>query len=475
MGDGIPFRLTLSLSPPLLSMLQDPLLQGRTLRYLNKSIQLAEREIERTRGLVALNDLAKMYYERLSRARRLFLDYDCDLVRAFRKYQEAGTVEIITSAATHALLPAFASSPRIIKTQVAVGLKEYERAFGKMPRGFWLPECGYMEGLEGILHEFGIRYFFLESHGILHGRPHPRLGTFAPIRCPTGIYAFGRDTASSRQVWCGRSGYPGHPDYRDFYRDVGFDLDLKNVRAFIQPDGKRKFTGIKYFRVTGRPEKEIYQRRNALEQTVLHAADFLQCRETQIMKVHELTGGKPLITSMFDAELFGHWWFEGPEWLDHLLRKSPSDFSSMSWVTPSEYLDSSREAQEVTPAPSSWGEGGYFKVWLNHKNDWIYKDLYVAADRLRDLASRRKDCSGVAERALNQAGRELLLAQSSDWAFILTKGTAVEYAEKRVRGHLENFRRLCHGVEAGDISHPWMESVEARNNVFADLDFRIFS
>ncbi|MBI5185557.1 MAG: DUF1957 domain-containing protein [Nitrospinae bacterium] len=473
-SDKVPFRIVLSLSPTLVSMLRDPLLQGRALRYMDRSIELAEKEIRRTRENPELCELAGMYHSRLSQGRELFAEYGHDLAGAFKRLQELGALEIITCSATHAILPLIAGNPKAATAQIGLAVEQYQEIFGRRPMGFWLPECAYAPGLDAALKDFGIKYFFLESHGLLNGAPRPKSGTFAPVRCPSGVHAFGRDMVSSRQVWCGLTGYPGDADYRDFYRDIGFDLDPEEIRGHIQPDGKRKFTGMKYFRVTGKDEKEVYNRRLALEKADLHAEDFLRNRIAHVEKAAKAIRKKPVLVSMFDAELFGHWWFEGPEWLDCLARKAHAGFKTLEFITPSDYLERHPRAQRSAPAMSSWGAGGYFEVWLNNKTDWVYKPLRSAVERISSLASRYKDSSGSTERALNQACRELLLAQSSDWPFQMKMGAAAEYSAKRAAEHLENFNLLCDAAESGDVELLRLAELEERNNIFPGLDFRVF-
>jgi 1,4-alpha-glucan branching enzyme len=472
-SDKAPFKIVLSLSPTLISMLRDPFLQTRALRYMDRSIELAEKEMRRTRKTPEFHLLAGMYHSRLSQGRKLFSENGCDLVSAFKRLQDLGYLEIITCSATHAILPLAAANPKAVRAQIALAVAQYQGIFGRKPAGFWLPECAYAPGLDETLKDFGIEYFFLEAHGVLNGRPRPKFGTFAPIRCPSGVYAFGRDTVSSRQVWCGRTGYPGDADYRDFYRDIGFDLNPEVIRGHLQSNGERKFTGIKYFRVTGTENKEVYNRKLALEKATSHAEDFLKNRVLHAQKAAKAIKKTPLMVSLFDAELFGHWWFEGPEWIDCLARKACADFKTLEFITPSEYLQRHPKAQRVAPSMSSWGEGGYLEVWLNKKNDWIYKPIQSAAERISSLAQIHRDCGGETERALNQACRELLLAQSSDWAFQMN-AAAVGYSTKRATGHLQNFERLCDAVSSGQVGLSWILEIEKQDNIFPDLDFRIF-
>ena len=260
--------VTISLSPPLCAMLRDPLLCGRYERYLNGLIELAEKEIRRTHWDRAFRELAWMYHHRFTGIREFWQNCGGNLVHAFKQFQDEGRIEIITTAATHGLLPLLASHPSSIRAQILTARDDYRNCFGRDPRGIWLPECAYVAGVEKYLQEANIRWFILDTHGILYANPRPRYGTFAPVFTPNGIAAFGRDFDSSRQVWSQREGYPGDPRYRDFYRDVGFDLDFDYVKPHLPSPETRGFTGIKYYRITGQGEKEIYERDAAMKAAV---------------------------------------------------------------------------------------------------------------------------------------------------------------------------------------------------------------
>ena len=473
--EGIDFRVTMSLTPSLISMMTDPLLQYRYLRHLNKLIELAGQEIERTRWTPEFHELALMYYWKLTRARHIFLErYDSALIPAFKRFQDEGKLEIITCAATHGFLPLMLNR-NAARAQLEIAASHYERHLGRRPRGIWLPECGYAPGIDELLKEVGIKYFFTDSHGILFGSPRPRYGVFAPVYCPSAVAAFGRDMESSKQVWSAREGYPGDYEYRDFYRDVGFDLDYDYVRPYLHADGNRINLGIKYYRITGPGNgKEPYRPALARERAAVHAGNFMFNREKQVDYLQGVLGKKPLIVSPYDAELFGHWWYEGPEWVEFLMRKLHFDQETIESITPSEYLARHPKLQVLTPTMSSWGYKGYNEVWLEGSNDWIYPHLHMMADRMVELANWYADSDGLLKRALNQAARELVLAQSSDWAFIMKTGTMVEYAHKRTKEHIARFDRLYMDIVHERINEHWLKEVEHRDNIFPDIDYRSY-
>src|SRR5258707_34819 len=226
LADGVEYRLTMTLSPPLISMMTDGLLIGRYHRYLDRLVKLARKEVGRTRREdQRFHDVAQFYVYELERIQRIFRDqYGSNLLAAFRKHRDAGKLEIITCGATHGFLPLMDPVPQSVRAQVQVAAQHYRRHLGRDPVGIWLPECGYLPGHDLYLREAGLRFSFLESHGLTDAHPRPNMGVHAPIVSPGGIVFFARDMESSRQVWSAESGYPGDFDYREFYKDVGWEL-----------------------------------------------------------------------------------------------------------------------------------------------------------------------------------------------------------------------------------------------------------
>lgn len=471
--DEVPFKLTMSITPPLCAMLQDELLQSRYLRHLDRTISLAERECYRTRGEPEVQELARFYLDFLRSTRQQFKEeWQRDLVGRFRHFRDAGVLEIIASAATHGLLPLLAQSPEAVRAQVLIGCDAYRDTFGTDPAGFWLPECAYAPGLDRVLQEANIRWFVLDAHGLMFGNPRPRHAIYSPCFTPAGPAVFARDAESSRQVWSAESGYPGDPAYRDFYRDIGFDL----AADYVSPESAirtPRFTGLKYHRITGRgEEKQTYNRAWAEAAANAHAEHFLDSRRRQLQ---ELAGHafNPIITIPFDAELFGHWWFEGPQFLELFVRKAAAHSNEIVFSAPSEYLAANPTQDVVEPSASSWGDKGYWGVWLDPSNAWIYPHLHEAGRRMTDIA-RMHACGTTPtnDRMLKQLTRELLLAQSSDWAFLMRSGTATSYATKRTTDHIARFNTLYEQLQSGIIDEGFLSDCESRDNLFAAVNWR---
>jgi 1,4-alpha-glucan branching enzyme len=286
-----------------------------------------------------------------------------------------------------------------------------------------------------------------------------------------------RDTESSKQVWSAIGGYPGDYVYREFYRDVGFDLEYDYLKPHLHQTGIRSNLGIKYYKITGRGDrKDPYDPRAALDKAAEHAGNFMFNREKQVEWLAGSMDRPPLITAPYDAELFGHWWFEGPDWLNFLFRKIHWDQDNVKTITIPEYLDKHPRIQVTQPSFSSWGFKGYCEVWLEGSNDWIYRHLHENAERMVELARSHNDNgSPLKRRALNQAARELLLAQSSDWAFIMKTGTMVDYANQRTRIHVLNFNHLYEQIKHNQIDEGWLAEIERRHNLFPDIDYRVYA
>ncbi len=474
--DDVACRVAISLSPPLCAMLLDPLLRARYLRHLESRIELAERELHRTRGDARFQPLAAQHHAAFTAARRRLVDGSRgDLIGAFARLADAGVVRLMTTAATHGLLPLLATTPQAVTAQVAVGMAEFRRVFGREPAGFWLPECGYFADLDRTLAAAHVRFVCVETDALALASSPPAYGVYAPIYCPAGVAAFARDAAASAQVWSATIGYPGDPAYRDFYRDIGFDLAYEYVRPYLPPTGERVATGLKYHRVTGSGDrKEPYDPALAHTTAARHAAHYVEFCAGEVARLVDAFDRPPLLTVPFDAELFGHWWHEGPLWLELLCREIAAD-ARLRMVTPDEYLDAYATNQVAEPNSSTWGASGHHEVWLTEANDWIYRHLHHAAERMVRLARHHPAAEGAICRALDQAARELLLAQASDWPFMISRGTTVTYATKRVTDHLARFTRLADEIERDAVDGEWLDAIAAADALFPALDYRVFA
>ena len=476
--DRVDWALGLSISPTLLTMLRDPLLIDRYRAHLDRLIELARREVTRTRLSPELNPAACHYLACFESCRRnLDETWGGDVPGAFAEHASEGRLELLGGPATHPFLPLMLHEPEAIRVQLRVGLDEIERQLGLRPRGMWIPECGYAPGLDDFLVEAGVNHTIVDAHGLIQAWP-PQSSIHQPVRTPAGLGVLGRDPETSRQVWNAQEGYPGDPMYREFYRDIGHDLDREWLGRML-PAGVRVDTGIKYHRITGAValgDKQIYDPDAAREQIQAHAEHFVASRVNQSARLVSLEERIPVIVSPYDAELFGHWWYEGPRFLDSVMRRLGAPGSPVKPITPAGAFERCPVAEMVQPSFSSWGEGGYAEIWLNEQTEWIYPRLDAAVRRMRSLARRhRRNPDPSARRALAQMERELLLAQASDWPFLIRLGNAPHYARERICDHLGTVRRLAGMIDRGEIDEADLARAETCNNIFPAIDFTLFA
>jgi 1,4-alpha-glucan branching enzyme len=478
--DGVRAPFSMSVSPTLATMLTDDLLRQRTARYLGLRRQLAELDASRRTPGDPFRQASDFYVERTRRQARQYEDLGRDPCAALRRHAQEGRLELCTCAATHGLFP-WLGDEGAIRAQLWHAVRNHARVFGREPLGVWMPECGVVPGAAKLLGEQDLRFTFVETHAALLADPPPAAGCYEPFYGDRGVAFFARDPACARQVWSADQGYPGDPSYREFYRDLGWDLPLDVVKPFIQATGARKNTGLKLHRVTGKVDlgqKQPYDPQVAASRAREHARHFVEGRVETARAVAEVVGAPPVVVAPFDAELFGHWWFEGPLFLDHALRLLASTDGAPRPTTPPLYLRAHPTHPVAVPASSTWGDGGYLRVWCQEGVEWIPRAAREALCHFRqavDPDAARMD--GWRGRVARQAARELLLAQSSDWPFLVKGGDG--YARARPTTHLSRFWRLMRMWERPvAVLDPEEERdlslVEARDNVFPEADRGVF-
>jgi 1,4-alpha-glucan branching enzyme len=277
---------------------------------------------------------------------------------------------------------------------------------------------------------------------------------------------FGRDSEATLPVWSAKDGYPGNPDYREFHRDLGWDLPVEQLAPLGLSEPRP--LSLKLHRVTNHNsplnQKEPYRPAVAAERVKEHARDYLQGRRQQLDQLETAMGVAPLLVAPFDAELFGHWWFEGPAFLAELFQQANEQ--GVKFARLRDVLNQSSQLQLCDPSPSSWGQGGYHDYWLNDTNAWVIPEWEKAAAAMVTRCSR-----GVAHEGdlalLEQAARELLLAQSSDWSFILRAGTTTGLAKERIERHLGRFWQLMAALDGHEaLPVHWLNNISNDDNIF---------
>jgi 1,4-alpha-glucan branching enzyme len=507
---GLPIRLTIGLTPVLIEQLDDPLVQGHLVSYLEERQDGAEADISR---LEALGEghrahLARYYASWYAHTLRSLEErFDSDIVGAFRQLQDDGYIEILTSAATHGYLPLLGRDSSIYG-QLRVGVESYHRHFGRSPRAVWLPECAYRPayisqegqlrpGLESFLAELNLGLFFTETHAIEGGEPVGKaagdaIGPYGGIKrryvmpLPqgsaheawtthqpyyvldttggrdrhSGVAVMGRNNRTGLQVWSAAHGYPGDFDYREFHK-------------------KDEVSGLQYWRVTqvggDLGDKDLYHPDWAQGKVRQHADHFIALVEELTAQYYTESGRFGIIASNYDSELFGHWWFEGVDWLQEVLRGlSQSDVVQLT--TASDYLEEHPPSEVLALPESSWGVAGTHWSWDNEDTQWMWQPIHEAETRMAALVARHPHATGDGAMLLNQTARELLLLQASDWPFLITTGQAAEYATRRFNEHLARFDRLATLAEAGamDEGAALATQLFEQDNVFPHIDYHWF-
>ena len=509
-GDGISPKWTLNVSPVLAEQLASPEFQKELAFYYDNVRRACQesREHFQARGEAAIVGLTYFWEEFYERMWELHRRIGGDIPGTLAELQRHGHIEIITCAATHGYLPLL-SRDESIHLQLRTAVETHRRHFGRAPRGIWLPECAYRPryewtpptgrdrgrdrrmrpGLEEMLAAHGLEYFVADSHLVAASDPVflykdyiPRRGQLLPEpaeaaavpvterRSPYVPYrvasrggtgsavAFFRDPRTTLQVWSRDHGYPGEFHYLEFH--------------------KKHFPGgLRFWRITDASgdlgTKAVYDPKVAQEKVGLQGSHFAGLvRET----LEQERGDQPgLVCAPYDAELFGHWWFEGPQWLEQVARELPR--AGVTPTTLGEALDRVPPPATLSLPEGSWGEGGDHRVWLNPETEWTWDRLYSAEAEWVDHLERGTDGNAQLARVLAQATRELLLLQASDWQFLITTGTARDYAERRVAEHYAEFKRLSEMVHTLRGGEPL--SIEAANTlrrleredfVFPDLE-----
>jgi len=462
--------LSFSLSPTLLSMLADPLLCGRFPGW----VACRQRILEWAPS--PYHHGAAQLGQKLEDMLAFWRQLGGQLIPAFQDLQQQGVVDLLTCGATHGYLPLLRQPPSAVVAQLRIAVQHHQHHLGCAPLGIWLPECAYFEGLDRLMAAEGLRYAVLDAHGLLQALPRPRYGVYAPICSPGSVAFVGRDSRATLPVWSAQDGYPGRACYREFHRDLGWDLPLEQLEQMgissARPLGlKLHCVGPASCPLESKPP---YSPEEAQLQVQLDAQDYVKGRLQQLKLLDSGMGGQPpLVVAPFDAELFGHWWHEGPEFLAAVWRQA--SHHQLAFTTLRRCLEGSPQLQLCRPAPSSWGQGGYHSYWLNETNAWAVPLWHRCGLRMEQLVAshgRRQNC----QRLLQQAARELLLLQSSDWSFILRSGTTTDLAREQIHCHAQRFHKLADALDSGQsTTNDWLKAVEEEDNLFPNLDLKPWS
>jgi len=523
-GEGYRPKLTMGLSPVLCEQLADNDFKKEFVAYLNQKIKAARHDSKEfyrygQEQMLATSHYWESFYEQV---REQFDSLGQDILYEFRRLQDDGLIEIITCGATHGYYPLL-SRDESLQAQTKAAVKNYERHFGRQPRGIWLPECAYRpryewtppvaigglqnsyprKGVEEFLSENGLDFTVIDSALLKGGKStgvyidrfdalrllwgqfekqyQPReeepnktvrevylVASNTENKKPTAVFA--RDPETSLLVWSGKHGYPGDGNYLDFHK-------------------KRFPGGLRYWAVTSSEadlaDKLEYNHKSALERIVENSVHFVNTAENALGHYHNETDREGILIAPYDAELFGHWWFEGPKFLKGVL-KHVCDSDKIDLTFLGEDLDRRKPTGVVSIPEGSWGEGNHHYIWLNKHNDWTWSHIYESEAKMCELArfwaenpDRR---TSELEDVIKQAARELMLMSSSDWQFLISTFAARDYAELRLSEHYEDFKRmsvladkLIAGDTISDGEWQYYRDCAIRDSLFEELEIEWFA
>ena len=522
--EGYQPKITIGLSPVLCEQLADNSFKEEFIGYLNQKIQAAQQDAEefskysQTTMLENAHFWEKFYRESLEH----FNDIGHDILFEFKKLQDGGYVEIITCGATHGYYPLL-SRDESLQAQTKMAVKNYRRHFGRDPRGIWLPECAYRpryewtppvpiagkqepylrKGVDEFLAENYLDFFIVDSALLKGGKSigvyidrfealkllwgqfekqyKPRkedkdktprevymVSSSPEGKKPTAIFT--RDAETGLLVWSGEHGYPGDGNYLDFHK-------------------KRFPGGHRYWEVTSSgadlADKMEYNRQNAVNRIPENARHFSDKVAEILVAYHDSTEQKGILVAPYDAELFGHWWFEGPMFLKQVLKNICED-DRVELTSLGDHLDRSKSTSVISIPEGSWGEGNHHYIWLNQQNEWTWKHIYESEARMCEFARFWTDNpdkqDAELETILKQMARELMLMSASDWQFLISTFAARDYAELRLSEHYEDFKSLAAAAEKkikgealGDGDRKFLEDCQTRDKLFDDVEIEWFA
>jgi 1,4-alpha-glucan branching enzyme len=464
-ADHVPFQLGVSFSPSLCFLLSDEDILKRFDDWLNKRIDFLKQELTRTDNAPE-NALAQMYYEEaVDKKLQWTIRYERNILKTLEYYQKKGNVELLMTAATHAFLPFYVYYPEAVQAQIETAIGAFRRFFGKYPLGFFLPEIAWDPDIDRFLRAYNFGYTIMDAHAFALGEPPASKGAFYPIRTSTGVFAMARDTGAQF------SAYPGADCYRDNSRDVAYELPKETLKPFF--GNRRTSTGCKYYA----HDKSLYDPDLAATKARSQARAFLDMQSERLHKVGEFMPETPVSLCVCDAEDLGRSWREGYYFVESLFRETnASKNAGVRLLCPGKYLfdQEADKFETITPSFSSSGINGYAEMWLDSSNDWMYSHMIRAIERMTELAERFPNESCIKERALNQAAREILLAQDSSWPMMLYSKEYAEYAGKQIEGCLQNFTTIYESLGNGHISTEWLTNLEYDHRIFPNINYRVF-
>lgn len=483
--DGIPFKVTLVITPVLCTLLSDAVVQSEYISWLDNKIALGNKELARCGGNKALYDNAKLTLEKIQEDKIDFVEiYGRNLLKAFAEWQQKGFVELFATVGTPVFLPHFADLEEVVNAQVETGLKAHRYFFGDKPDGFWLPEMGYSEGIEKILHAYGVEYTVLDAQSVLFAETKPATGIFSPMSFENSVGILARADELDDLIF-GDDGYVGKSVYCAKNRDVGFYLDSEALLPLVKSGASRFTTGFCYWNKSraiveassvGDPVNgDVYDIEKAMTQCDSDASDFVSYISDKLDAAEKVLQNEDSLSVVcaLDMARLSENWDECVSWIERVFRNTRD--KSIKCKCCGEIVNDKIKLQKIKPYYGAWCGSGYGENFLSGANSWMMRYVRKASERMIDLAERFPSDTGLKVRLLNLGAKELMLAQSCGWAQMIDGNKFADYAKNQFSHFVLSFTTVFDSLGSNSVSTEWLTKMEMEHPIFPWMNYRIFS
>ncbi|MCR5125258.1 MAG: DUF1957 domain-containing protein [Treponema sp.] len=474
-------KVSLVFSPTLCEMLSDPAVQEQYVNWLERRILLGEKEIVRCKDDAALLKNATETLAKVKKDKDDFENvYARNIVKAVSELAEAGKVELLATCGTFAYLPHYSDIPEVLNAQIESGLYSHRKFFGALPDGFYLPYLGYSSGIEKTLRSFGLNYSIADGRAFFFSKDVVENGIFAPVKCEkfNQLFFFAADSESTNEI----KSFATDGIFKDVQKDIAFDIPVSNLSDFLFEDSARIPTGFRYYS----KNSSVYDSDSAKKLAEKCAVEFAETKIRKLVDAEKLLDKNVSLVCTIPAEMLGGRWAEGSDFFAKLLSECAENDSSVSLVGCSDVMRNMKrdkiEPQVVSLYPSSDSADGFSDDALDNSNAWMIRYARKMSNRMVDIADRFPNDTGLKIRLLNLGAKELLLAQSGEWADLVHDGddddsvsSLSDYAAERFKESIKSFIIVYDSLGSNTVSTEWLTGLERKHQLFPWMNFRIFS
>lgn len=468
--EGIQVKIGLVLNPSLCTLLSEACIQDQYIAWLDKRIAFGDTELERNKDNPDILQNVQSCLKKLQKDKIDFIKtYNNNLVRAFRRFADKGLIELIPTAATNIYMPHYADMTEVMNAQVETGLFAHKTFFGETGDGFYLPFIGWAKGIDKILHSYGVNYTIIDARSLLFAEKQCETGIFYPARTKSSMVVFARDNDTPKDIY-DENGFMTNPVYRCEQRDAGYELPAELLKTFLGEDPKRLQTEFKYWTTNS-----VYNEEAATEQAKRDAEQFYNTKLNKLRQAQEHLADKDAsLACVIPLETLGTDWHEGILWLENLVRLTAKS-EDMQLALCKNCIKDQFLLQKIEPYPCSSEGSGYAENLLDNTNNWMTRYVRKASERMVDLTERFPFETGIKARLLNLAARQILIAESSDWAKMIHDGNLPEYAMDAFKERILNFTAIFDSLASNTVSTEWLCNLEKQDSLFPWINYKVFS